>query len=953
MKLRLPLILIKVITLSSHAFAGGMYDHIGVDQYRDLALNVGIFEKGATNVQLYNKDGSLGGVIDVVPDLGATSDPHEDLYSSLAGGQSWYIGAKHTVVAQTVSFSDKYGAAGTLAEQDYHTVQDVTDSSSGSLFIDLRIARFSKVVTDAVHYELPGQDESYYKSLESLQGYDAFRSGYGRQFSWDEEGNLTVHYEIGSLAAGSAQWDDVELKQDVFTDGRTKNEDGSFKLFEGSAYRITGKSMNSSTSESAIPITPLPGDSGSGSIVFNEATQSFQYIGATSFILGDTTDGFYFISYSPDFYNLVMNSSTHTLNANEDFWQVGSVDANGYVSLQSGSGVSEQIRVLKAGERGDTSTVGTRALDAELWASLDWCLNNGSTTIQFTDSLDTGAGSIQFKRALDTSASNEATYNLNSTSQDVHINSAGYIIEENVLVISSLTAQQGDEWRIVGENGRIKDGAYDIYGGTFILEGNGNNEANLNLGVGISVQLNRTGGYAANDVQLNTGAKLTLMQDKQINGKLIYGADGGTVFLNGFNLSYNQDTLFALDRKARIVNSTAAKESSFTYSFSSDEEMLVAFSDGASLGTPNDARLNLHFIGQAPEATLRLSNDITLAADVTLQGAKFEFANHLTAHAKADTLAKVDGSVYIYDENDWQTVKYEMGELQLLDSQLALSGELQVKTALRSTGANNSIQLDDKARLFLGDGVSQIEIKHENGLRIDHQNASEDLYMNHESFRNVHLQNASLSGVNNVSLESTKFTQVTLSQSQFNLVNATTISHSRIEDNVNFALSEAATLILENSVISKVNMGFMLQPGSLPSQVRLSHSTLEWDVAHESSQILNLADQRVQSYTLNGLGQFLDQLTLEGGLKIDLLNLYIERELADAAAIIFDDIAFGSATADLIQLLNVGQNTEINGIHNHEGMLMFSFNIVPEPSTASLSLLALSALLYRRRRRGV
>ncbi len=685
MRFRLPHLLLKAIVLSFSAAASYtvqaayMFDSVGVEAHRDFALNVGIFEKGATNVQIYNQDGTLRGSIPVMPDFGALTDPYWGSYAALGGGQSWVLDVEHNYAPSSVSFSDKYGAKDTPVMEDYRVVKHVNDYNPHNSYGDLRTTRLSKVVTDVVHLELPTLEDTYYKSVEGFGNWHLYRAGSGRQGLINEETGeiIFTHAEYGYFTGGTVEWvsevgDDNFRRDVVVHDGRSYDENGDPILVTLKNYTFySGNIAEADAEQSPMPLHPLSGDSGSPTIVFNETTQSFQYLGGAS-RSSEWYTGSYNTFVSPEFHHYIINSSSVTLDAAETTWVVEDLDENGFVSLKGADGTLKMIRVLKQNERGDTSTIGTAASDDEMWATLDWILDNGQATLDFATTIDTGAGTLQFRRAENTSASNLAKYTLTSTTSSaetpIALSTGGYIIQEHVEVTTYLTGRVGDEWRIVGENARMKDDLYDIYGGSFTIKGTGNNEANLDLGVGVSVFLDREDGYAANNVQINTGAKVYLVKDNQINGLIAFGNDGGTLHLNGRDLNRNADNLYALDRDAQIVNVMVDTISSLTYNYGVDESLKISFLDGSALATKNNAKLNLNFIATGADSHLNLSNTIHTSGDLLVQGGELTIQGYMVPHAKRPTLSGSEDEVFIYDENDWAGISVDVNKINVTNA---------------------------------------------------------------------------------------------------------------------------------------------------------------------------------------------------------------------------------------------------------------------------------------------
>ena len=123
-------------------------------------------------------------------------------------------------------------------------------------------------------------------------------------------------------------------------------------------------------------------------------------------------------------------------------------------------------------------------------------------------------------------------------------------------LVSSLTGAKGTEWRKIGA-------------GTFEIAGEGENGASLNLGGSGTTFLNRTGGYGAYNVLLNTGAVLRLADIGQVKRNVTIGNLGGTLDLNGNDYVWNNGSsdafsLRVLTEDGRVGNRNAEKRSTLT-----------------------------------------------------------------------------------------------------------------------------------------------------------------------------------------------------------------------------------------------------------------------------------------------------------------------------------------------------------------------------------------------------
>ena len=88
-------------------------------------------------------------------------------------------------------------------------------------------------------------------------------------------------------------------------------------------------------------------------------------------------------------------------------------------------------------------------------------------------------------------------------------------------------------------------------------------------------------------------------------------------------------------------------------------------------------------------------------------------------------------------------------------------------------------------------------------------------------------------------------------------------------------------------------------------------------------------------------------LNLDSALALDLTSLTIDLITVGEGTSLADNIDWDS----LLTLTQNGQNLIWDGVTYNNGSLTFTGLAVPEPGTATLSLLGLTALLMRRRKK--
>ncbi len=695
---RLLLVALSAVSFSSVSHAGLMLEKVGYQTYRNLAENRYHYKAGATDVPIYGKDGAYLGTAEVIPDFSAVMSAAGG--AALAGGQSWMVDCAHASGAfKNISFGAARVPTTSPIFESYSAIKSI-DHYGGNDY-DLGVLRLSKVVTDAVHWEV-ATDERYVLDNDFIDDKNVWRIGAGGQDVFQEDGTLIGSYgAYSSHTAGTVSYNGDGMIEESFygvTDGRGNSMDAALVI-----RSVTMLSNDMRDADDIASITGTSGDSGSPYIVFNEDTQSFQFIGVN--VSGTppfNTTSVAITHHSPEFYDFVIEGSIY------DFQDVASVtlgaaDAVGDVKVTYSETVSENVRALAAGKRGDTSTVGISASDEEMWDALDWRFSHNQMTINIDGDINTGAGSIQFNRS--DVGDGTAEYRLDYSKNGVfNFITAGYIIQEKVNVISTITGQLGDEWRLVGENARLDaNRKYEIYGGTFHLQGSGNNDVDLNIGVGLTVYLERLNGYAARNVQINTGSTLVLSNADQVSGTILFGAQGGSLDLNGNDYSRNSSNLYTLDEDGTIGNFAENTAVNFNYTVTGADPLTLhtAFIDTASLSSAGTSSLSLAINSESGSArAVTLNNTISIAGGLTISD-----ATHVTLAGRQVEIADITEQsanknytpAFLPDE--WYRVYMNMNHLQLNDSsKLTLGSQVTLITNDLTLGAATSFNMQNMAQ---------------------------------------------------------------------------------------------------------------------------------------------------------------------------------------------------------------------------------------------------------------
>ena len=610
--------LLGAACLLTPSYGGLMADSIDLQTYRDFAENRGIFDVNARNVAIYDKNGDYVGTISKMMNFDGVADAHLG-EAALVGGPGFIATVAHDYDNQTITFTKRFGATqGTPFYDEYRSVVlkngwgDQKDST-----YDYRVQRLSKIVTEA-EYAPYLTDPEY---LDNMKGRLAVRAGAGMQAVATGEGRQEIVGGAYSYLTGGT----VVFENQASVPGTGEPDPENAKTYP--AYRF-GYNFGKPSESSPLPSGSQSGDSGSPCYVFNENSGQWEWVGATQSHGGggygtysQMRSGNQWASDYVDSFNRTISVAT----SGDVLWNV--TDANGNGTFVQGDITTDYIG-LASGVRGDTSTQGKRATDAQIGACSNLIFDGSGGTIVLQGSVDTGAGSLTFNR----------DYVLNDGGDSSRrLNTAGFVVNKGATVTTLLTGASGDEWRKIGE-------------GTLVVSGHGNNVADINVGGGGLVVLDRDG-YAAHNVKLNGGGALVrLAGENQLSGEFIFGHRGGTVDLYGHNLSLSAIT--HLDSGACFGNFRANTAVTFTFTGSGAQDYLGGFMDSGSM---RNGQLHVVYApGTGEGAVWNLSGAIINSGTWTVQGGEVKVAGVHTLHAGG----------YV-DESDWQTAAFSTGTVKV------------------------------------------------------------------------------------------------------------------------------------------------------------------------------------------------------------------------------------------------------------------------------------------------
>ncbi len=678
---------IATLLASSPLQAGQLAGEIDYQIYRDFATNSGIFQAGAQDVPIYNQySGELIGKIPLVPDFSAASSIFpvaNGLYpkgSALAGGkQSWLTSVSHIGDhPKTVFLKDTSIDSSSPIYDSYTTVATHHFSVGDNYVVDNTFSRLSKLATDAV-----GWDYAPKMSYSDLKNSIIMRIGIGAQSVIPPLGSIGGNSHLADsglfLTAGM-----LDIGLSAFT--AVRNHSQSVVMPDGSTMSFTVSTLTYTqplvSETNPLPTGVLMGDSGTAVIVYHEADKQWYYLGATS-LSSSNGIGVNLSSnshVSAEWTEALLEHYQVAINPAEQQWSL-SLDANsGQVKLVGDSN-EQYIQALAATLRGDTSTEGTRASTAQLNAAKDWIFNS-STTLTLNDSINTGAGVLHFRQ---TELGEATIYTLKASDSSKRLNSAGYLIEKDVVVKTQLLGAAGDEWRVTGDN---------TEGGTLSIEGTGDNAANINVGVGATVKLAHESGYSAHNVKINTDAVVILGQDNAFSGSLTFGQGGGALDTRGFEQHVTE--LHSLDHQGSIVN-TSAESTLHLLTADTQYHGNILDSKAANQGK---AVLNVRYAAQSIDNSLELTGKTDISGQFLIEQGHVKLTGE-SASLSAQTITVSKGSSLSID-------KSVQGFVQLAGT-LNISGDANFeKIVLRKNHELNilnpscAVQMND---LILGDGA--------------------------------------------------------------------------------------------------------------------------------------------------------------------------------------------------------------------------------------------------------
>lgn len=1005
MKLRLPVIL--RCALLSACFMGAAeaavrHTDVSLNTYVDFATNSGRYATGVTNAMLdYIRQRDGGVKIEYTGGQTAYTLPHEmisfdsvaDMGNMTAVGYNYIVTVAHNATQLYPTFTGNDYGIGSDKSIKYVTVDEYGANNtfvhhifSGSN--DYKVARLTKLVTDVTPAQMTGG------SSASCKGELVYRVGGGLQQLRDEKGNTDESiqgvYLVGGVA-GITDWSasSADLRHGVVI-GTTGWESGK------GAGEGTPLPFGSTEGDSGSPYFVWEGDAESGSYKFlmahrgstdnNKQTQGCEALEWTQEVMDADSvrvdmarvEGDLIISGTEkadgDGETDTFNELQVTIEPTKGFLR----DKNG--NLHDGNWNFYSFNGVESGQHTWKSLTDLKNKDN--WYAYGNEYLNATESVVVVDKNKVAATGLTYAKLFQTqnlvfeAAKDDATYGISVTADTdlgagyLHfaangkknvtfevkpagsnqLNSAGYVVDAGVQVNVKLRNTDADymrEWRKVGE------GALNICG-------SGNNEVFLNVGGSGTTLLNQENGYAAYNVLVNTGSTVVISNTAQIARDLTFGNGGGTLDMNGNNMDWYTSggekrdgfTIQALTEEALVANysgkSTLTYKESGTRTYvgsfaDSDKGSLVVDYQGGGTLTLNSIRTGLSNSDSGltvSNGTVKLAGTLTVhgygtthtletadfstrandwhyadaAMNVTVKdGATFELESHARL---TGTVTVESGGIYVMHEGVQHAEEYIEG------------GEKTDRTADVAAyyGHKGDVKLAEGAEMKLTFSSDTDTDMSYSGSVSGPGSLTIVLGTDKAAFHMM----GSISGVKELVLQS---------GSKVHLYSTVNVAALRVESGAELILEEGADI--STSLTSLKSNGESVASQELTLQQYGGDDKL---VMLKDSRVLE-----VLSDMLNGVS-----LTDGGSLSLNLAALGDVSEY-DYVRLSFAGLARSSNTASLSEKAQVtatlANGQVLTGYYVQGDSSSAYFAVVPEPATGTLSLLALTLLCARRRRR--
>ncbi len=1005
MKLHLPVQLLRALVLMCglcSVQAAVRHTDVSTFTYVDFATNSGRYATGTTNELLdYIRQRDGGVKIEYTSGREAYTLPHEmisfdsvsDMGNTTAIGYNYIVTVAHNESQLYPTFTgndygigmdkaikyvtvDEYGANKTFVHHIYEGVNDY------------KVARLTKLVTDVTPAQMTGGSSAAFK------GELVYRVGGGLQQLRDQNGNsdesIQGVYLVGGVA-GVTDWSSStsDLRHGTVV-GTTSWETGK------GAGEGTPLPFGSTEGDSGSPYFVWEGDAETGSYKFlmahrgstndNKQTQGCEALEWTQNVMqadsfcvdmskvngaliikgadlskdddkggaSDTINGVTFTSQVAQGFLADKDGNLYDKNWNAYFRAV----ETGQNTWKSLSNLKNSDTWYAYGNDYLNATASVVVVDKNVVAAtgltysklfqtqnlvFESAADNAVYSINVTRDTDLGAGYLHFAA----NGKKNVSFNVASVGNN-QLNSAGYVVDAGVQVNVSLRnadATYMREWRKVGE-------------GTLNICGNDNNEIFLNVGGKGKTLLNQEKGYAAYNVLVNTGSTVVIKDTTQIYRDLTFGNGGGTLDMNGTKMDWyltkgeTRDgfTINALTEEAVISNSSSDR-AVLNFKETGNQKFVGSFRDS------KDSALGITYAGGGIWELNGIRTSLENAdSGLTVENGTVKLAGSLTVHGYGTTHTRETADFTTRDK-DWHYADAKMN----VTVQKGATFELESHARLTGT-----VTVQEGGKYIMHEGVQDDYEYIEGGEKLESTAAIKDYYGHKGGVRLA--KDATLSWQRgSVEVASLKGTDASgqLAGIESTISSATKLKLAAAGDE-NGQIS-AGVLTLQGGVELELEHIDLDASASITSTtaagVSMNGVTLRLDAdnvatsstVQDASMLVNSFGSAAQA-TLEAGWAVLDvqasalsgPLTICGSsLMIDFSAFDIEK--VDAIRLSFEGEVEFSAQ-EMMSLMAQTQKGDYVGMYAGDDKASAYFILVPEPATATLSLMALAALVARRRR---
>lgn len=991
------------------AEAAVRHTDVSLNTYVDFATNSGRYVDGVTNAMLdYIRQRDGGVKIEYTGGQTAYTLPHGMIsFDSVADdgnmtvvGYSYVVTVAHNSSQMSPTFSGHdYGigdakAIKYLAVEEYGSQKNFVNDIA-----DYKLSRLTKLVTDAPVAQMAGGSSSDYKGqlvYRTAGGYQKIRDAEGK--SSDETEKLT--YQVGGIGSINS-WNQTSVSSVHTADISGTTSWGSTGVGEGSPLPFGGQQGDSgspyfvwdgSTESFKLLMVHSASYDNRGypeKTVGYEATDWARQVMESDTVRvdmsrvkgnlyingiqksddkGGVTDTVNGVEYTvqPAKGYLTHDDGTLT-HANWDAVSINGIE-NGQHTWKSLSGLKDTDVWYAYGNEYLNATESVVVQDKDKVAAegvtysrlfmtqnleFEAAADNAVYTIKVTADTDMGAGYVHFAA----NGKKDVTFNVESD-KSYQLDSAGYVVDAGVQVNMSLRNWDSSymrEWRKVGE------GTLNICGK------NGNNEIFLNVGGTGKTLLNQSGGYAAYNVLVNTGSTVVIKDTSQICRDLTFGNGGGVLDMNGNSMAWyttngqtrtNAFTINALTEEAVITNG-AATHAELTYMESGDTRFVGSFRDS------KDSSLGITYSVEG--GTWELNGIRTCLTNensgLTIEKGTVKLAGTLTVHGH--------GTVHTnYGEGDTADFSTRANDWHYADAAINVTvkdkATFELESHARLTG---TVTVESGGTYVMHEGVQHAEEYIEGGEKTE-KTADVAAYYGHKG--DVKLAEGAKM---KVTFGADTDTDMSYSGSVSGPGSLTfALGTDKAAFHMKGSIDGVKSLVLESG--SKVHLYGSVDVDSLQvgsgselileegADITVSLTSLVPNGESNATKELTLqqygGDDKLvmlkDSFMLEVLSDALNGVSLKAGgvLSLNLTTLgdvseydYIRLSLAGLKR--STNVASLSEDALVTATLANGQALTGYYVQGETGSVYFA--VVPEPATGTLSLLALSLMCSRRRRR--